>query len=54
MPGNVEAGVVLSTNNRKLQKEWEGRLPYILPKKALGPDSDYVPAFHGDLKDDYI
>lgn len=50
MPGNIEAGVILSTTDSQLQKEWQSRFPYQLPKKPLGADSDYVPAFPRDVR----
>jgi hypothetical protein len=43
MPKNVEIGVVLSTTNQIMSREWQERLPYCLPIASLSP-STYVPA----------
>ena len=43
MPKNVEIGVVLSTTNQVMSREWQDRLPYSLPNASLS-SSTYVPA----------
>ncbi|CAJ1949031.1 unnamed protein product [Cylindrotheca closterium] len=52
MPGNVEVGVVLSTCDPILEKEWESRLPYLLLPGSNNNKSDYYrPLLAGDWKE---
>jgi hypothetical protein len=49
MPKNVEIGVVLSTTNQIMSREWQDRLPYCLPSASLSPLT-YVPATEEMIK----
>jgi hypothetical protein len=46
MPRNTEIGVVLSTTDQTQKRQWEERLPYVLPTADVSP-ATYVPATAG-------
>ena len=48
MPNNIEVGVVLSSNDKHIQTEWEHRLPYLLPKKPRHTNANFIPALSGN------